>query len=191
MTASPIESHDPRAPLAPLGMMHGRFQPFHLGHHEYLRLALARCDLLLIGITNPDPYQIAEEELAQHRHRADANPYTFFERLMMIRETLIDDGVPPDRTVLIPFPINLPDRWRHYIPPDVTHFVRVFSEWEQSKVDRLRDAGYATEVLTPGADKQYEATEVRRRIAAGEDWQSLVPPGVAGVISGLPPREQA
>ena len=86
---------------------------------------------------------------------------------------------------LIPFPVNLPERWRHYVPLDVHHYVRVFSEWEQAKVDRLREHGYAVEVLQPGAEKQVEATEVRRRMAAGEDWEALVPPAVARVIGEL------
>ena len=56
------------------GMIHGRFQPFHLGHREYLRLALDRRETLLIGITNADPTQIAEEAEATHRHRPDRQP---------------------------------------------------------------------------------------------------------------------
>ena len=56
------------------GMMHGRFQPYHNGHHEYMQLAFERCETLLIGITNPDPSQIAEESTADHRHREEANP---------------------------------------------------------------------------------------------------------------------
>ena len=167
------------------GMIHGRFQPFHLGHREYFQLALERCETLLIGITNPDPWQIAEEAQASHRHQPDANPYTFFERLTMIREAVIEDRVPLERMLIIPFPVNLPDRWRYYLPPDVTHYVRVFSDWERAKVDRLCEYGYAAEVLQPGVAKQIEATEVRRRMAEGEDWAELVPPAVARVIREL------
>ena len=36
-------------------MIHGRFQPFHNGHLEYLRGAAERSDEVWIGITNPDP----------------------------------------------------------------------------------------------------------------------------------------
>ena len=56
---------------------------------------------------------------------------------------------------------------------------------EQAKVDRLRDHGYPVEVLQPGVEKEIEATEVRRRMAAGEDWEALVPPAVARVIGEL------
>ncbi len=168
--------------LPRFGMIHGRFQPFHNGHWDYCLLALERCRTLIIGITNPDPSQIAREPSAQHRHRADANPFSFFDRQRMIRAALRDAGVPFERVIFIPFPVNLPERWPSYVPADAVHFVRVFSDWEQTKVDRLRAAGYTVEVLTPGADKAIDATEVRRRLRAGEDWRALVPAGVAHVL---------
>ena len=43
------------------GMIHGRFQPFHNGHLEYLRGAAARSDEVFVGITNPDPSRVKEE----------------------------------------------------------------------------------------------------------------------------------
>ena len=166
-------------------MIHGRFQPFHNGHLEYMRLALERCDTLIIGITNPDPGQIREEATSDHRHLDESNPFTFFERHMMIRSVIRDEGIPPERVVIAPFPINLPERWRHYVPSGVTQYIRIFSDWEQTKADRFIQHGFPVEVLTPGVEKEIEATEVRRRIAAGGDWESLVPRGVARVISDL------
>ena len=123
-----------------------------------------------------------EEAASEHRHRDEANPYTFFERLRMIRDTVIASPIPLDRVMLIPFPINLPDRWRYYLPPGVVHYLRVFSEWEQTKVERLRAAGYEVEVLQPGVAKAIEASEVRARLARGAPWAELVPPPVAQVM---------
>ena len=40
-------------------------------------------------------------------------------------------------------------------------------------------------MLQPGVEKQIEATEVRRRMTAGEDWEALVPAAVARVIREL------
>jgi nicotinamide-nucleotide adenylyltransferase len=171
------------------GMIHGRFQPFHNGHLEYLRASRELCETLVIGITNPDPTTIREDATSEHRHLPDANPYTYFERLLMIREVLSDEGIEPDRAIIIPFPVNDPARWRYYLPRNAVHFLRVFSDWEQAKVDRLREHSYTVEVLHPGIEKQIEATEVRRRMANGEDWQSLVPPAVVRVIARL--RENA
>lgn len=177
----------PAAVRVPLGMIHGRFQPFHNGHLEYLHLALGRSDSLLVGITNPDPFQTAEEDTSTHRHRADANPFTFYQRLEMIRCTTMDEGIDPSRITIIPFPVNLPERWRYYVPAHAHHFVRVFSAWEQTKVDRLAAGGFAVDILTPGATKDVEATEVRRRLAAGEDWRALVPAAVARIIEAHRP----
>jgi cytidyltransferase-like protein len=170
-------------------MVHGRFQPFHNGHLEYLRAARELCETLVIGITNPDPSTVRLDATSQHRHLPDANPYTYFERLLMIRGVLRDEGIPEDRAMIIPFPVNDPARWPYYLPPDAVHYLRVFSDWEQAKVDRLREHGYTVEVLHPGITKEIEASEIRRRMAKGEDWQSLVPPAVAEIILQL--RERA
>ncbi|TMF04857.1 MAG: hypothetical protein E6I38_12450 [Chloroflexi bacterium] len=72
---------------------------------------------------------------------------------------------------------------------NAVHYLRVFSDWEQSKVDRLRESGYRAEVLHPGITKEIEASEVRRRMANGEDWHPLVPAAVVRVIESL--RESA
>ena len=128
---------------------------------------------------------ILEEPASAHRHLPEANPFTYFERLLMVREVLQDEGVPEGRSIIIPFPVNSPERWRYYLPPSAVHYLRVFSDWEQSKVDRLREQGYQVEVLHPGIEKETEASEVRRRMASGEDWQSLVPQAVVRVIARL------
>lgn len=167
------------------GMIHGRFQPLHLGHLEYMRAALERCQTLIVAITNPDPTAIREEELAQHRHTDEANPYTFFQRLMMIRETLLDEEVDPERVVIVPFPINFPERWHYYLPPAVLQFIRIFSRWEQEKADRFRELGFQVQVLHPGAAKEVEATDVRRLKAEGGAWRDLVPPAVARIIERI------
>lgn len=163
-------------------MIHGRFQPFHNGHLEYLRAAVEQCENLVIGITNADPTQISEEATSEHRHLPESNPFTFFQRSVMIRELLIEESIPLERSLIIPFPVHSPERWRYYLPPNVVHYLRVFSPWEQAKVDRLRQQGYAVEVLHPGVSKAIEATEVRRRMASGAGWEELVPPSVARVI---------
>jgi cytidyltransferase-like protein len=167
------------------GMIHGRFQPFHLGHLTYLRAALERCQTLIIGITNPDPATVREEAEASHRHRQEANPYSFFQRQMMIRETLLEEGVDLKRVVFIPFPINFPERWRYYVPPGTVQFIRVFSDWERKKVERFRQEGYEVQVLHRGAKKEVEAREVRARMDSGADWRPLVPRGVARVLDRI------
>ncbi|HEV8713189.1 MAG TPA: adenylyltransferase/cytidyltransferase family protein [Candidatus Binatia bacterium] len=60
-------------------MIHGRFQPFHCGHLQYALAALARCDHLIVGITNPDPSLIVAEASDPERHHPAANIFTFLQ----------------------------------------------------------------------------------------------------------------
>jgi nicotinamide-nucleotide adenylyltransferase len=89
------------------------------------------------------------------------------------------------RVHVIPFPVNEPELWHAYVPQDVTQFLRLFSEWGGTKLERLRDAGYEVVVLDEGAEKEISGAEVREALRTGGDWESLVPPGVARVIREL------
>jgi nicotinamide-nucleotide adenylyltransferase len=164
------------------GMIHGRFQPFHNGHWEYARAALARCDFLLIGITNPDPSFIVPEVADRKRHLPEANPFTFFERQRMIQETLIEAAVAASRVAIVPFPIHHPEWWRYYCPRETVQFVRIFSSWGQEKLQRFRQHGWQAEVLNEGAAKELSGSEVRWRLLHEQGWEDLVPLGSVRVL---------
>jgi cytidyltransferase-like protein len=165
-----------------LGMIHGRFQPFHNGHLEYLRGAAARSDEVFVGITNPDPQRVKEEASDPLRHLPESNPFTYVERLLMVEAVAADEGI---HAHVIPFPVNEPELWAAYVPPGVTQYLRLFSEWGGTKLDRMRDAGYEVVVLDEGAEKQISGADVRAALRSGKDWEELVPPGVARVIRSL------
>jgi nicotinamide mononucleotide adenylyltransferase len=165
---------------APFAVVHGRFQPFHREHLAYCRLGLERGQILVVGITNFDPDLARPEPTNPHRHQPVANPFTYWERALMIRDALLEDGVPPERLLLVAFPIHHPERWVHYLPcdpADAVHVIRVFSPWETEKARRLEAAGLRVDVIESGA-KRLSASEVRARIAAGDGWEGLVPKAV-------------
>ena len=163
-------------------MIHGRFQPFHLGHLEYLRGAAARSDEVWVGITNPDPTRVKPEPSDPLRHLPESNPYSYAERLLMVEAAA--EAV--DAVVrVIPFPVNEPELWPAYVPPGVTQYVRHFSDWGGTKIERFRAAGYEVVVLDEGAEKEVSGADVRRAMRDGGDWRPLVPDGVARVIDGL------
>jgi nicotinamide-nucleotide adenylyltransferase len=171
----------------PFAVVHGRFQPFHIEHLAYCRLALARGETLVVGITNFDPDVAVPEATSPGRHRANANPFTYWERALMVRDALLEDGLPAERFITVAFPIHHPERWRHYVPCDPAeslHVVRVYSSWEAEKVRRLRAAGAAVEAIEEPV-KRLSGTEVRARIAADERWQLLVPRAVQDWIVRL------
>jgi cytidyltransferase-like protein len=163
-------------------MIHGRFQPFHNGHLEYLHGAAARSDELWVGITNPDPSQVRPEPSDPLRHLPESNPYTYAERLLMVAAAA--ETVDVDVHV-IPFPVNQPELWPAYVPDGVTQFIRHFSDWGSTKIDRLRAAGYDVVVLDEGAEKEVSGVDVRTAMREGRAWQPLVPAGVARVIESL------
>lgn len=166
-------------------MMHGRFQPFHNGHFEYLKGAAARCEELFVGITNPDPARIRPEESDPLRHLPESNAYSYVERLLMVKAAAGDAGLEPGRLHVIPFPVNEPELWPAYVPEDVVQFIRLFSDWGGAKLDRLREAGYEVVVLDEGAAKEISGADVRAALREGDGWESLVPPSVAGVLKAL------
>jgi cytidyltransferase-like protein len=166
-------------------MIHGRFQPFHNGHLEYLRGASERCEEVFVGITNPDPERIRPEASDPQRHLPESNPYTYVERLLMVKAAAADAGIVPERLHVIPFPVNEPELWRAYVPDDVVQFIRLFSDWGGTKLERLRAAGYEVVVLDKGAEKEISGADVREALRAGGDWEPLVPPGVASLLRGL------
>jgi cytidyltransferase-like protein len=166
-------------------MIHGRFQPFHNGHLEYLQGAAERSDEVVVGITNPDPARIRPEPDDPLRHLPESNPYSYFERLLMVKAAAADLRLDPSNVHVIPFPVNEPELWPAYVPPGVTQYLRLFSDWGGTKLERLRAAGYGVVVLDEGAQKEVSGADVRTALREGRDWEALVPPGVARVIHGL------
>ncbi|WP_043622593.1 adenylyltransferase/cytidyltransferase family protein [Nonomuraea candida] len=165
-----------------IGVIHGRFQPLHLGHLEYLLAGAERCDILVVGITNPDPTLIAFEETDPARGTPEGNPWTYYERYLMVEGALSGAGVPRERFRIVPFPHSFPERLSYYAPTKAVYFLTVYDEWGETKVDRFARLGLTTEVMWRRTSKPISGTRVRQEIASGGDWRSLVPAAVAAVI---------
>ena len=103
----------------------------------------------------------------------------------MVKAAAADAGIAPERLHVIPFPVNEPELWPPYVPQDVVHFIRLFSHWGGTKLDRLRGAGYEVVVLDEGAEKEISGADVREALRSGGGWEALVPPGVAALLKRL------
>lgn len=166
-----------------LAAITGRFQPFHLDHLALAQRALADYERITIGITNPDPRSQVRNAASPHRHRAEANPLTYFERLSIIRSALEMAGVPSARFDIVPFPLEQETLWYHYIPAENVQLVRTFSEWEDTKVDILRGGGYTVQTIAGNPATRISASDIRAAIAAGSDaWRDQVPAGTRAVL---------
>lgn len=162
--------------------VHGRFQPFHDEHLAYAEWAAADADLLVVGITNADPSHVRAEDADSKRHEPAHNPFTYYERQEMIRTTLEtrDVGVPVRIT---PFPINRPDLWDDYAPPDAVHYVNVLEEWHEVKADRLRSRDRS--VVTKAGTRTISGSEIRRQMVQGGAWRADVPQPVVDVVEAV------
>jgi nicotinamide mononucleotide adenylyltransferase len=103
----------------------------------------------------------------------------------MVKAAARGAGLDLGRVHVIPFPVNEPELWPAYVPDGVTQYIRLFSEWGGTKLDRFRDAGYEVVVLDEGIEKGVSGADVREALRTGGDWEAFVPAGVADVIRSL------
>lgn len=166
------------------GVIHGRFQILHNDHLKYLLAGKALCRRLVVGITNPDPYLTKNETADPNRSDPSANPLTYFERHLIIGTALLDAGLNPNDFMIVPFPINFPDRYRYYVPMDAVFFLTIYDEWGRRKQQYFKSLGLNTHVLrqVPSGEKGISGREVRARIAADQAWEHMVPDCVTELI---------
>jgi nicotinamide-nucleotide adenylyltransferase len=167
--------------IAETGVIHGRFQVFHNDHLIYLLSGLDLCRRLVVGITNPDPVLTRKEKADIKRSDPAANPLTYFERYLMVRAVLEEAGVESSRLAIVPFPINLPELYRYYVPLDALFFLTIYDDWGKRKLEYFTSLGLSVHMLRDVSKDQkgLSATDIRRRMARGEPWEELVPPSVA------------
>jgi cytidyltransferase-like protein len=162
----------------------GRFQPFHRDHLSLVERASADADggPVIIAVTNAEAsWRVAVAE-ASHRHLAEANVFTYWQRAEMIR-VATRGLVAPERLRITPFPIHDPEAWDAYVPPIAECWVRLRGPWEREKV-RLLASRYAVRTLEAVAD-EVTGSDIRRRLSSGdESWRDDVPPAVAELICG-------
>jgi len=176
-------ANDP-LPKAETGVIHGRFQVLHNDHLVYLLAGMALCRHLVVGITNPDPLLTRDESSDPKRSNPAANPLTYFERYLMVRTVLEEAGIASSRFSVVPFPINMPDLYRYYVPLDALFFLSIYDDWGKRKLEYFTSLGLATHVLRDVtlARKGLSATDIRRLMVQNGTWEELVPQAVANLM---------
>lgn len=170
--------------LERVGVIHGRFQILHHDHLRYLLAGKERCRHLVVGITNPEPALTRPDPADPSRSDPSANPLTYYERHIMVRAVLVEAGVPLESFSIVPFPVNLPDRYRYYVPLDAVFFLTIYDEWGRKKRSLFESLGLKVRVLweRPREQKGISAADVRRRLVRGEPWRHLVPRSTAVLV---------
>lgn len=169
----------------------GRFQPFHLDHLDLVLQAIESSDSVIVGITNPDLRSLVGDSASPHRHRPDANPFTYFERCQIIEQALLAAGLSASQFTIVPFPLDTPSVWHSYIPISYRQLVRTFETWEHRKVELLEAGGYEVKAITGDRNTRISASDIRAAMATGGDWQRWVPEGAAAVLASFGSDELA
>jgi len=154
----------------------GRFQPFHNGHAELVKYAADKYDEVVIAIGSAyDSYTFR-------------NPFTAGERYLMIHMALEEAGV--SQYYIVPVPdINRYSVYAGHVAEMSPKFDIVLSNNPLIKEIFEKD-GFRVEETPMFERNLYSGTEIRRRIAAGEEWRQLVPDAVARVIGDIKGEER-
>jgi nicotinamide-nucleotide adenylyltransferase len=156
-----------------VGLLIGRFQPFHNGHLNAVRFALKHVDYLFVIVGS-----------AQRSHERD-NPFTAGERIAMIKMALDASDVEPSRWMAIPIQdADSHSVWVSSLRSMVPPFDIVFTN-DSLTFTLFKEEGIEVRAV-PYLDRtHYSATNVRNRILERRDWKSLVPKEVAGFVVSL------
>lgn len=168
------------------GSVHGRFQPFHNGHLKYVLTAEKQCEYLWIGITKCDIGLIDPNYPSRFREKPENNPLTFFERLTIIGEALVEEGIDQTKFGFLPFPIETPGRLPNFMPTYIPCFTTVCEQWNEDKINILKGLGYGVTVLYHEQPKIISGSAIREDIVAGGDsWRTMVPKATARAVERL------
>ena len=152
------------------GFYIGRFQPYHEGHHAMVDRIREDIDELVVGIGSADQ---------SHTVR---NPFTAGERIMMITKALAEFEM---TTYAVPIEdLNRNSVWVSHVQSMSPNFDVAYSN-NPLVVRLFEEAGIEVRQSPMFQREEFEGTEIRTRMAAGDDWASLVPRTVAEVIEEI------
>jgi nicotinamide-nucleotide adenylyltransferase len=155
------------------GLFVGRFQPFHKGHLKPLKDILEKLDELVIVVGS-----------AQYSHKID-NPFTAGERITMIRRAFEEEGIAPSKYWLIPVPdVHVHMTWVSHVIGYTPKFGVVYTN-EPLTRRLFVEAGYRVEPVPFYKREVYSATEIRKRMLNGQNWEQLVPNSVVRFIKEI------
>ncbi|RLD92839.1 MAG: nicotinamide-nucleotide adenylyltransferase [Aquificota bacterium] len=154
-------------------LLMGRFQPFHLGHLQVVRDILGEFPQLIVAVGSAT-FNYLEK-----------SPFTAGERIWMIHEALAESGLDMSRIYITAYPnIENNAAWAAHLKSLLPPFHVAFTGNALPHI-LLKEAGIEVRPLEMINRELYCASEIRRRMLEGEDWESLVPPAVARIIKEI------
>ena len=154
-------------------LLMGRFQPFHLGHLQVVGEILGEFSQLIVAVGSAT-FNYLEK-----------SPFTAGERIWMIHEALVEAGIDMARVYVTAYPnIENNAAWAAHLRSLLPPFQVAFTGNALPHI-LLKEAGVEVRPLEMINRELYCASEIRRRMLEGEDWESLVPPAVVRIIKEI------
>lgn len=145
-----------------VGLVIGRFQPFHKGHLYLFKKALERANKLIIAIGSSN---ISNEE----------NPLSYKTRVVMLKKVLSEQGWEDKVRKIVPSIDHLSDNiWLEKLLYQTGRLdVEIGNNnWTN---DIFENAGFEVVRIPYFKRDLYEGTKIRRLIKSGGYWQARVP----------------
>ncbi|MBI1974196.1 adenylyltransferase/cytidyltransferase family protein [Candidatus Micrarchaeota archaeon] len=176
------------------GIFYGRFQPFHKAQLQHCMSVLKTHDFLVAGVTNPFREGIKFNDTVADSGRAskmeslqpENNPFSFWERYTMVRNSLLEEGVKPKRFCIVAKPSTLSDSlaWLEAFPPreESEVYLPVKDPHHFDSAAVYRKLGWKVVLAAP--IDGYSGT-LARRLMREEKWKelgTLVPPATLKVM---------
>ncbi len=154
-----------------IGLLIGRFQPFHLGHLEAIKFALSKVEHLHVGIGSSNK---------SHEKR---NPYTADERKSMILSSIDDDT---SKNVSIHYIPDVDDhsKWTHLVDELIPEYDVVFSN-DNFTHELYGKRGKSIISVDLKSRNDLSGTNIRNLILTDQTWKEFVPSGTIDVLSQI------
>ena len=167
-----------------IAIIHGRFQPPHNGHLKYILEALKQTEHLFVGICTPQICTPEESTKTGYPCTEELNPFTYQERVDMLRASLKEAGANLYDCSFIPFPSDYKNI-SELIPRVTVFLMSVTSPHDTKKIEYIKSLGYKVKPIIEINDAREESGEkIRNSIKNKTDeWKKLVPPAVVEFIS--------
>jgi nicotinamide-nucleotide adenylyltransferase len=150
------------------GLLIGRFQPFHKGHLEAVKIGLSKVDNLWIGIGS------------SNKSNEKRNPFTADERKEMILSSLDSKTLERVKIFFVPDTVDH-DKWTFHVDSIVPTYDVVFSNDDFTITLYKKRGKNVIEVPLLNRDV-ISGTNIREMIVSDKDWSSLVPKGTRKVL---------